>query len=554
MPALLVALLLAVLPVMTDQPTAAAATVNSSLHSSVKSSVTRPQSSIAAPMRGERFTLSGTVRPRVKRLLRVQERRAGAWRTVSSTRSWRSGRYQVSLSGPAATRTYRVVAPRVRTGGRVLTRAVSAGRTVRPSEQQVTVTISPTSVVGRGDAVSARSLPARAGRVMDLQRRVSGAWRTHRTDTSDTSGRARFTLPAASRHESAWRVSARAFRGAPSTISPAQLGTVLRWELTGTVSRPSTSNAVVVRVDQAVHEVEIFVDAEPHGYAAQDPATANTWRFDLDPARVPAGSHTVAARLAAPGKRGITPSVSFEVPKAEQPGSGLPDGFARRTVASGLDTPTSFDLIDDRVALVAEKAGRVWLLQDGRRGDSPALDLTDRVNTAGDRGLLGIRAAPDFDPETATGWVYLAYVYNDPRRDEQDWRHTQRVTRVFLQDGRAEADDQEVLIGDVLPDDCADPATPDCIPSLGTSHNVDDLQFGPDGALYISVGDGVIYGGDRHENIRAQELDVLAGKILRPTPRRVSASTTTPSTSTIRRLHTATAIGCSRSASATRSG
>ena len=59
---------------------------------------------------------------------------------------------------------------------------------------------------------------------------------------------------------------------------------------------------------------------------------------------------------------------------------------------------------------------------------------------------------------------------------------------------------------------------PDCIPSDEISHTVDDIEFGPDGYLYISTGDGGAFGRVDPVNLRSLELDSLAGKLLRVDP------------------------------------
>ena len=71
--------------------------------------------------------------------------------------------------------------------------------------------------------------------------------------------------------------------------------------------------------------------------------------------------------------------------------------------------------------------------------------------------------------------------------------------------------------GDRPPYSCMADGEPvaDCLPVDGPSHTVDDLVFGPDGALYVSAGDGTL---QPDLNVRAQNVDSLAGKILRINP------------------------------------
>ena len=72
--------------------------------------------------------------------------------------------------------------------------------------------------------------------------------------------------------------------------------------------------------------------------------------------------------------------------------------------------------------------------------------------------------------------------------------------------------------GDAEPFTCVDEGggfVRDCIPAEGTAHTVDFLKFGPDGALYVSMGDGIV---NSKGNSRALNPDSLAGKILRVDP------------------------------------
>jgi glucose/arabinose dehydrogenase len=118
------------------------------------------------------------------------------------------------------------------------------------------------------------------------------------------------------------------------------------------------------------------------------------------------------------------------------------------------------------------------------------LDITDRVNRGGDEeGLLGLAFAPDYQEN---GYFYVYYSAADPRRSV--------ISRFSLDQEDADiADpDSEVIIMEV-----AQPYS---------NHNGGQLAFGPDGYLYIGLGDGGS-AGDPHGN--GQNLGTLLGKILR---------------------------------------
>jgi glucose/arabinose dehydrogenase len=123
------------------------------------------------------------------------------------------------------------------------------------------------------------------------------------------------------------------------------------------------------------------------------------------------------------------------------------------------------------------------------QGSRVFLDITDRVNSGGEEGLLGLAFDPDY---RENGYFYVYYSAADPRRSV--------VSRFSLNLGNpAVASLQsEVIILEV-----AQPFA---------NHNGGQLAFGPDGYLYIGLGDGG-GGGDPFGN--AQNLGSLLGKILR---------------------------------------
>ena len=117
------------------------------------------------------------------------------------------------------------------------------------------------------------------------------------------------------------------------------------------------------------------------------------------------------------------------------------------------------------------------------------LDIRDRVSDAGnEEGLLGLAFDPDFD---ANGHFYVYYSAADPRRSV-----VSRFTEVSSA-GVALPESELVVLE---------------IPQPYKNHNGGQLAFGPDGMLYISLGDGGL-GGDPQGN--GQDLSTLLGSILR---------------------------------------
>jgi hypothetical protein len=141
---------------------------------------------------------------------------------------------------------------------------------------------------------------------------------------------------------------------------------------------------------------------------------------------------------------------------------------------------------------VAEREGRVVRFEGGTA--SVFADLTEWVSCCeSERGLLSIALAPDFD---ASGRFYAAYTGTPAAGGTKGDVHVD----AFHREGSALVREPLFSIGH----------------SVNANHNGGQLEFGPDGALYVSVGDGG-GGGDPFES--GQDLTSLLGKILRIEPR-----------------------------------
>ena len=143
----------------------------------------------------------------------------------------------------------------------------------------------------------------------------------------------------------------------------------------------------------------------------------------------------------------------------------------------------------ERVFVVVQQ-GRIRLVRNGTI--LPAPFLTVSVGCCGERGLLSMAFAPDY---VLSGLFYVSYTAGDGAITIDEYR-------------RSTADP-----------DLADPTTRRnvlTIPHPRGNHNGGQLQFGPDGYLYISTGDG---GGVGDPDLAGQDLTTLLGKILRIDPR-----------------------------------
>ena len=164
------------------------------------------------------------------------------------------------------------------------------------------------------------------------------------------------------------------------------------------------------------------------------------------------------------------------------------------TVVSGLQAPVAFvqDPSDGAVFFAVEQGGRIRIVRDGAIGGD-LLDLRGAVLAGGERGLLGLALAPDF---AASGRLFVNFTD----------RNGDTVVARFRRP----------------PGGVADPATrfdlkwgterAPVIAQPFANHNGGHLAFGPDGYLYIGLGDGGAGDDPQHH---AQTPASLLGKMLR---------------------------------------
>jgi glucose/arabinose dehydrogenase len=175
-----------------------------------------------------------------------------------------------------------------------------------------------------------------------------------------------------------------------------------------------------------------------------------------------------------------------------------PTGFSREIVPglNQLAGPTAFAFLPDGSMLIATKPGKLLLYQGGALREEPVFDRESSTCDNSERGLLGVAVDPEFASNRA---VYVYYTFNKfanncPTRSDSD--PVNRVSRLTLSEGYTTTNEL-VLV--------------DNISSPNGNHNAGDLQFGKDGYLYISSGDGGF------NNDTARQLHNLNGAILRIT-------------------------------------
>ncbi len=141
------------------------------------------------------------------------------------------------------------------------------------------------------------------------------------------------------------------------------------------------------------------------------------------------------------------------------------------------------------------------------------------INTFWARGLLGLALDPDFE---TNGYVYLYYTYDNNPADPTGPK-TGQLVRVTADHDGAVPGSEVVLLGSVVGDpsqpSCEDfPAGTDCIPADGSDHLGGGLRFSSDGKLFLATGDASWGMTGSEWMVRVQDLDNLAGKILRLNP------------------------------------
>ncbi len=174
---------------------------------------------------------------------------------------------------------------------------------------------------------------------------------------------------------------------------------------------------------------------------------------------------------------GLAPHVLFAVELQYEPVSSRGGVVDIRNAADG----------SGRLFLV-EQAGRIWVVEDGVEHPSPFLDLRGQVRFAGERGLLSLAFSPDY---AQSGRFYAWYT-----NTESDMVLSRfRVSPIDPNQG--DVGSEEILLTVTQP---------------RSNHNGGRLAFGPDGYLYLSIGDG---GGAGDPDANGQNPQTLLGTVIR---------------------------------------
>lgn len=166
-----------------------------------------------------------------------------------------------------------------------------------------------------------------------------------------------------------------------------------------------------------------------------------------------------------------------------------PVNYKFDVVVEKLNQPVGVYYNNSEHLFVIERNGVIKILEKGRILPDPFLDISDRVNIEGniEQGLLGLAFHPNIEDNN---YFYVAYTDAD---------YTLHLSRFQLTENPniADPNSEEIMIS-------AQQTT--------AAHNGGHLEFGPDGYLYVSVGDG---GESIDPRSTGQNKDDLLGKILR---------------------------------------
>lgn len=180
---------------------------------------------------------------------------------------------------------------------------------------------------------------------------------------------------------------------------------------------------------------------------------------------------------------------SGSLPPPPPPPPGAPN-LALQLVTSGLSRPLDLTAPagDTDRLFVAEQTGAIRIIENGTLLPTPFLDLSGQVSCCGERGLLGIAFHPNY---AANGLIIVSYT--QPNGDSRISSYTVSATDPNL----ANPGSESVIL------DVSQPQG---------NHNGGQVAFGPDGYLYIGLGDG---GGGGDPLDTGQDRTDLLGSMLR---------------------------------------
>jgi glucose/arabinose dehydrogenase len=203
--------------------------------------------------------------------------------------------------------------------------------------------------------------------------------------------------------------------------------------------------------------------------------------------------------------------VALAIPVQAAAEPALLPGFQDEVVFAGLEQPTNFVFAPDGRVFVAEKPGRIKVF-DSLSDPEPTVfaDLRGDVYDNGDRGLLGLALDPKFDE--GRPYVYALYTwdhvlsneswnpeepeYGEPEKSGDPGCPSQNNTASCLVSGRLVRLEENLGDKGHAVEEGGLPKEKELLKGWCqqfSSHSIGELKFGPEGALYVSGGDGAAY-------------------------------------------------------------
>lgn len=227
-----------------------------------------------------------------------------------------------------------------------------------------------------------------------------------------------------------------------------------------------------------------------------------------------------------------------------------------QVVASGLNQPIAFEFAPQNPSLVyvAEKGGVIKVVNVDTGEQTEFVDISNKVNNIQDRGLMDIALHPDFGKGVGRDYVYAFYVADPPDTEGKTgnagpdgggnrYAYLVRYTADPTTNYTTAIPGSEVImlggagqsLNDISGAGAIDSTSDfnqaesgynaqtgkyvdDYIKVDSRSHAGGSLAFGPDGALYVSIGDGTSFNAADPRTASVQNVDSLSGKILRIDP------------------------------------
>ncbi len=146
------------------------------------------------------------------------------------------------------------------------------------------------------------------------------------------------------------------------------------------------------------------------------------------------------------------------------------DSIRLEIITDKPQLPLAYRLTSNGIQYIADRSGKIYVRDHVL---TTALDISDRIRTGSERGLLGLALHPDF---TDNNLIYVRYSSHTQPGTPDNYSHTFRLSEFTANDdGSIDSNSERVLLD---------------IPEPQGNHNSGPIEFGPDGYLYTGLGDG----------------------------------------------------------------